>query len=335
MTAKDSSVEKYILDCIIELKNKANYNSHRINTFFAYSRKDNSIFGVLSALFIFNKYQNLLEKQEKTYLYDLKNLVYMLAQQYKNKDGGPSFNFYPTQPSEHFGGGYFMKHLDHFRLPDDIDDTFLYYSIYGTQPSQKQILLEQLLPRLQSDKGIDTWFGKKMPADHDVCAQSNFLHWAYSEQLGELELVKATEQHLLKEISNIKDNPKKIARHYIQTEIILYHYCRLLFEHPNCFLKYEKEKLINLIPLELNEMDSSSQNLYMICSALLGKSDFPNSLLAWDKFYFYVGAPLAPFMGANRLSTSSLFLLKWKNICIENALSAEYLLLVRNYRKFN
>ena len=101
--------------------------SVRKNDFWAYKRADDNVFGLASTLFLLKQNTRFFNKEQTLVFKEIEKNILSKFHLYQNKDGRETYNFYRTKPSRHFPNGIFMSRFDHFRLPDDIDDTALVY----------------------------------------------------------------------------------------------------------------------------------------------------------------------------------------------------------------
>jgi hypothetical protein len=314
------------------LLQKGENQSVRENRHWGYKRTDNSLFAISSGLFVLQNLEKYFSKEEKVLLRNLETEVLKLYPSYKNKDGKPTYNFYPTKPSRHFGGGYFMRHFDHFRLPDDIDDTalvFLTDKNLKNQISELQILLQ----KHQHSMGFwNTWFGKNMPEESDICAQINMLILYFSNDLENDVLAQNTLSYIVKAIPNFEKYPFLYARHYGSASLILYHFARFMALFPSSPLEIHKKQLKDICKNNLlKEKKLGEILIYEITLLKLGekreKQKFPEKM---PRFYTFIGAPFAPLRFWNKLAGIQLLLINWRSHFYQKALILEYEILWEN-----
>ncbi len=309
----------------------------RQNKFWKYNRKDNSIFTLATVNFILQN-QNLPEK----YLDRTKKIskkIESFYPLYKNKEDSPTYNFYRTKPSEHFPFGLLMHHLDHFRLPDDIDDTALIYLTKKNPESLKlkihfkkfsdTIPLEKWHKNATSGEIYNTWFGKKMPKEQDVCAILNVLYFVFQNQFKLENIDLNSIQYLTNQIENISKNPFMISRHYANSPLILYHYARFMQKFKVGEFEQKKSKLIELTLNKLTNEEVFLNRILMEIALL--KWGIPRQKIKvdlssdWSKgFYSFIGAPLAPFKIATFIASKHFTHIFWKSQLHEWALILEY-----------
>jgi hypothetical protein len=163
---------------------------------------------------------------------------------FKNKDGLDTYNFWPTTPSRHFPDGHLFGRFDHFRIPDDIDDTAMVY--LTTQPTRERLLwfkekltqhangaahwIRNTYPDYQRLRVYSTWFGKTMPIDFDACALSNLLYCVYQYELprNQYDTDSLRYLHDIVLSGRYLRNPFGCAPHYARSSLIAYHISRLM-----------------------------------------------------------------------------------------------------------
>jgi hypothetical protein len=300
--------------------------SIRENKFWRYKRQDNSLFALASSLFVLKKLSDSFDQQSLAAFHTFEKAVISQYPLFRNKDNKVSYNFYPTKPSRHFGNGYIMRHFDYFRLPDDIDDTamvFLTDSSLNIAFPDLVLLLEQ---HVHKTGVFNTWFGKNMPQEVDICANINMLLLFYEHGLQNHQIAENSMALLVSSIQHIESHSFMLARHYGNPVLILYHYARFMSCYPDTDLENYKNLLIqqaeNLISKQKNE---GHRMLLEICllkwCVKRAKVNFPKKI---EGFYTFIGAPLAPKIGANFFSGSSLSIIYWRSPLYQCALQIEY-----------
>jgi hypothetical protein len=315
--------------------------SVRKNDLWGYKRADDNIFALASTLFILQQNCRHLDEEKKVIFEKIESQIQAEFAKYQNKDGRLTYNFYKTKPSGHFPNGRFMRRFDHFRLPDDIDDTALIYLTANYTKEQTIELKNHLLAFTDQYRGskngkiYSTWLGKNMPKEQDVCALLNLMYLFFKHQV-ELD---STDHNTLEFIGNavkqIAKNPFQIARHYGHPALIIYHYARFMADFSFPALDKRKVELIG-ISHEIMEKEKSALFRMLLETALLKFGEKRNkieiNLNPEKQFYSFIGAPFAPFQNpASRLIAknqwSQIF---WKSEIHELALRLEYLCLFQN-----
>jgi hypothetical protein len=309
--------------------------SIRKNDFWGYKRADDNVFAMASTLFILQQYSHYFNDNERVIFEKIRTQIQSYFPKYQNKDGRLTYNFYRTQPSGHFPNGKFMGQFDHFRLPDDIDDTAMIYLCSKLTKEQTLWLKNHLLEFTDQYKGkpnqriYTTWMGKNMPKEQDVCALLNLMYLFFSHymELGQTDF--NTLEHLTESVEEITKNPFKIARHYAHPALIIYHYARFMADFNFPTLEVKKETLI-LIALELLKKEKVTHFRLLLETSLIKfgikREAIELNLNSEKEFYSFIGAPLAPFnnRAVRMIAENKWSKIFWKSEIHELALKLEY-----------
>ena len=261
------------------------FPSYRHNKYLFYRRPDTNIFYTANIVFILNQINEKVSEKSQTIIKHITEKAIKNYPDFQNKDGLKTYNFWKTKPSKHFPNGRIFKHFDHFRIPDDIDDTAL---IYLTLPhSREDVLWLKEKVKLhcfaspggglysippQGTKGLvySTWFGKNMPIEHDVCALCNLMYLFEKHQLPLNEYDEAVFAFLREVILQAKyiNNAFKVAHNYATTPLIIYHYARLLGNFAIPQIEVCRENLIVKIK-QLLDNELSTMNRVILETSLL------------------------------------------------------------------
>lgn len=309
----------------------------RFTPFWHYQRRENNIFALASALFILRELEPRLSSENRQKTAEISRLITREYPRFRNKDGRCTYNFYPTRPSRHFPNGYLMQYLDHFRLPDDIDDTALITLTLRTAKEEVQALkdlTESFAQDLPSGKRIyTTWYGKSMPKEQDACALLNLLYLFFAYELPLSRTDHDTLDFLRERAGKILTHPFELARHYATPALILYHYSR--------FMSLFRSPLDSLRPVIISSLQEAIKkekvfmNRLIMESALLkmGEERAPLDLsrLTFKGFHTFIGAPFAPFdhPWIRKWSARPAYQIFWRSDIHHKALLAEYLVLSR------
>jgi hypothetical protein len=270
------------------------FPSYRQNNYLFYKRPDTTIFYTATIVFILNQIKHKVSVKSQILIEKISEKAIKNYPSFQNKDGLKTYNFWQTKPSKHFPNGFIFRYLDHFRIPDDIDDTAL---VYLTLPHSKEDVLwlkEKL--KLHTDspltprggifvpplgvKGLSgaiysTWFGKNMPIEHDVCALCNLMYLFEKHQLPYNEYDEAVFVFLREVILREEyiTDAFKVAHNYATTPLIIYHYARLLGDFEIKQLEVCREKLIQKTNELLNNEQVEMNKVILETSLLkLGKN---------------------------------------------------------------
>ncbi|WP_435352823.1 hypothetical protein [Emticicia sp. SJ17W-69] len=240
------------------------FPSYRQNKFLFYKRPDTNIFYTATIVFILNQIKHKVSEKSQVIIEEITKRAVKNYPDFQNKDGLKTYNFWQTKPSNHFPNGFIFRYLDHFRIPDDIDDTAL---VYLTLPHAKEdvIWLKEKLKyhspispdgeikmvrntfkHYKNLKVYSTWFGKNMPIEFDVCALCNLMYLFEKHQLPYNEYDEAVFIFLREVILQEEyiSDAFKVAHNYATTPLIIYHYARLLGDFDIKQLEICREKLI-------------------------------------------------------------------------------------------
>ncbi|MCR9063750.1 MAG: hypothetical protein NXI00_07275 [Cytophagales bacterium] len=313
--------------------NKGLLPTFRVNRTFSYIRKDTSIFASASVAFILSEILTHLSEDQKIAVKSIIEAITQNFENYRNKDGLSTYNFWQTKPSLHFPNGYLFHRLKHFKLPDDIDDTSLIYVVNTANNTEVELLREKLKAHVGEDLVYDTWFGESMPKEKDVCALCNLMYLILSSGLPLNSHDIATLKYLNKSIVSgaYLENPFWVSRHYGSVALILYHFARLLYKFEVPQLDEARKWIIESIS-ELITIEKSPINrvLLGICALKLGvkikRINFDLNTFEDNRFYSFIGAPFAPFNNrvTNWIASKHWAIIGWKCRAHEIALLLEY-----------
>jgi hypothetical protein len=326
-------LNRFTSEILEELRKAPKNWALRYNTLWFYKRRENNVFSLASALFILQEIRPKADEETQKNIDEIAALVTPIFKLYKNKDGRETYNFYQTKPSRHFPNGYLMQHLDHFRLPDDIDDTALITFSLNTAVSDAEklkALTESFAETFPDGRKIyNTWYGKNMPKEQDVCTILNLFYLICHHNLPLSKTDMDSFSFLIEKIDLITSTPFEIARHYASPALILYHYARFMgrFSSP---LDTSKSRIIEIIYNVLATESVFMNRLILETSLLkLGEKRPPLDMedLTFKNFYTFIGAPLAPFSGkiVRKLSGLKATQMFWDSEIHNKALVAEYL----------
>lgn len=220
------------------------FPSVRSNPAIGYRRPDTNVFFTAITVFTLRQLRLLVSPESQQLISQIQERAVAAYPLFRNKDGLNTYNFWPTRPSQHFPNGYLFRHFDHFRIPDDIDDTAMVY--LTTQPTFNEInwLKAKLAQHANGTarqiqttfadycglRAYSTWFGKNMGIDFDACAMSNMLYclYQYGLSLDEHGTDSLTYLRAVVESGRYVSEPFRCAPHYARTSLIIYHLSRLI-----------------------------------------------------------------------------------------------------------
>ena len=221
------------------------FASVRHNTTVFYRRPDTNVFFTAVTVFTIQHIRAIVSPESQQLIDRIANRAVGAYPIFRNKDGLNTYNFWPTRPSQHFSNGYVFRHFEHFRIPDDIDDTAMVYLTAPFAPADRLWLKDKLgqhangsqpqrirntYPDYRLLRAYSTWFGKHMGVDFDACALSNILYCIYQYDLPRNEHDADSLMYLrsIVETGRYMANPFGCAPHYARTSLIIYHLSRLM-----------------------------------------------------------------------------------------------------------
>ncbi|TDE18486.1 hypothetical protein [Dyadobacter psychrotolerans] len=324
------------------------FPAYRVNNSIAYNRPDTTIF--FSAIIAFTL-QSIRPKTSAVIHKKIDLICEKVIGNYpdfQNKDGLKTYNFWKTIPSRHFPNGNLFRHFEHFRIPDDIDDTAFVY--LTTKPSQEELLwlkeklklhangvrqwIKNTYPEYKSLKAYSTWFGKNMYIEFDVSVLCNMLYCVFKY---ELPLNENDEASLLYVRSVIETDrylrvPFRCAHQYPRTALIIYHVARLIAAFDPEILKEIRKKLI-YDTVKLLNTATHAMDRVILSTSLLRLGVKPERILTenftaedFKGFYFFIAGLLTAYENpvVYKMSNLPIFHMQW--ICEAHCwtLLAEY-----------
>ena len=339
---QDTANRKYFPEGIFE--------SYRSNKYWHYRRPDTNIFFTAITIFTLNNIKEFLSSESQVLVEQVTKKAVSNYQFFKNKDGLNTYNFFRTNPSQHFPHGNILHRFNYFKIPDDIDDTAM---IYMTLPHTKEEAkwlqnklvnhsngfknqIKNTFSEYRNLKAYSTWFGKDMYIEFDACALSNMIYCqlSYGLELDEYgqDSVTYIQQTILS--NQYIEQPFRVAHQYAHTPLIMYHVMRLMnkFHIPAleiCRDKLERNILHFLGKEDLNFMDKvlleiSLKRPFTVNNNSVEAQTF--NAINTDSPFFIAGLLTAyenPIL--YKLSSSKLFHINWNCEAHSLALLAEWM----------
>lgn len=277
------------------------FPSYRQNNYLLYKRPDTNIFYTASIVFLLNQLKSYLPSASQAIINEITAKAIQNYPTFQNKDGLKTYNFWQTsidgRASNHFPNGYFFRRSEHFRLPDDIDDTSLIYLTSKVSKEEVIWLKEKLQLHANLSEGPErkrqvkntfkhykdlkvysTWFGKNMAIEFDACALCNLMYLFESYQLPYNEYDSDTFEYLsgIMERKEFISNPFLVSHNYATSPLIIYHLVRLLGDFTIEPLEHLRKELIEK-SLLLYEIEKVAMNKVLLQTALVKlsrKNDF-------------------------------------------------------------
>lgn len=345
------------------------FAAYRRNPLIGYQRPDTTIFFTAVIVFTLQKIRPLLSLQSQQLVEEIAQKALQNYPLFQNKDGLKTYNFWKTRPSRHFPNGHIFRHFDHFRIPDDVDDTAMIY--LTSQPTQEDLLwlkhkltlhanltqqtIRNTYPEYRSLCAYSTWFGKNMYIEFDVCVLTNLLYCIFEYQL-------PLNQHDTDSLAYIRSvietdryltEPFRCAHQYPRTAAIIYHVTRLMGAFEIAALEPIRAKVIadtqHLLKRPQHPLDElvlqtslmrlgvsppTTNRMQEILNRLQSPiSDEPNP---FEGFYFFIAGLLTAYENPllYQMARSPLFHIQWECEAHCWTLVAEYLALNQLYLDF-
>ena len=341
------------------------FPSVRHNPAIGYRRPDTNVFFTASTVFTLRQLRPVVSLESQRLIDQIQERAVAAYPLFRNKDGLNTYNFWPTRPSQHFPNGYLFHHFDHFRIPDDIDDTAMVYlatrsMVAGTTPADRPVRTDQpdelrwLQTKLAGHangttrqiqttfadyhhlRAYSTWFGKNMGIDFDACALSNILYCLYEYNLSPDRhgTDALTYLRAVVESGRYVSEPFRCSPHYARTSLIIYHLTRLIAAFNPPELALIRPRLITDAYHELTRATNRLERIVLSTSLLrLGqqptKVDLNSIEQDFGKFHFFIAGLLTAYEQPwlRRFADQPIVQMRWQCEAHCRALVAEYLTL--------
>ncbi len=269
------------------------FPSYRQNKYLFYKRPDTNIFYTASIVFVLNQLKSSLPADSQLIVEEITSKAIKNYSSFQNKDGLKTYNFWQTpkdgRVSNHFPNGYIFHRSEHFRLPDDIDDTSLVYLTSQASKDEVVWLKEKLQLHANLSEGptkkrqikntfkhykdleiYSTWFGKNMAIEFDACALCNLMYLFEEHQLPHNAYDIDTYQYLVGIVKRKEfiSHPFRVSHNYATAPLVIYHLARLLGGFANTPLESCRKELIELALL-LYQIEKVAMNKILLQTSLL------------------------------------------------------------------
>lgn len=254
---------------------KGIFPAQRSNSMLGYRRPDTTMFFSAISAFTLQCIRPFCSAESQAKIDEIHNAVTANYPDFQNKDGLKTFNFWKTKPSRHFPNGKWFRRFEHFRIPDDIDDTAFAY--LTTRPSQEELFwlkdkltlhangtklwIRNTYPEYKRLPAYSTWFGKNMYVEFDVSVLTNMLYCILHYKLPLNVHDEASLEYIRSVIETRRyiTAPFRCAHQYPRTPLIIYHLSRLVAAFDPPALQPIRKQLIrdteNLLKNTRNRMD--------------------------------------------------------------------------------
>ena len=222
------------------------FPSQRRKKALGYCREDSNVFFTALIAFTLQELAPRLPPAAQALVAEVAAKARATYPLYLSRSGQPTYNFYQTQPRQHFPHGYLLHRTLHFATPDDVDSTTLVYLSDPRPPAGNRWLKAKLLAHANTVKGwatagpaafrqrkiYSTWFGERMPIEFDASTLSNALVWALRTGLPLNEFDHDTLAFIEWVITSgtYRRDPLGVSAYYATAPLVAYHVGRLLAE---------------------------------------------------------------------------------------------------------
>jgi hypothetical protein len=314
---------------------KGIFEAYRSNKYLRYRRPDTNVFFTVITVFTLNNIKEFLSLESQLLVENITKKATKSYYLFKNKDGLNTYNFFQTNPSKHFPHGNLLHRFNHFKIPDDIDDTAMIYMTLPHTKEEAKWLQNKLITHSNNYKqqikntfseyknlnAYSTWFGKDMYIEFDACALSNMiycqLHFGLELDEHGDDSVKYIQQTILS--NQYIEQPFRVAHQYARTPLIMYHVMRLMNKFHIPDLEICREKLENDILHYLQKENLSFWDRVVLEISLKNKKVVevkPTVELLNDiktDYPFFIAGLLTAYENPllYKLSSSKLFHINW------------------------
>lgn len=317
-------------------------------------REDDNVFFTACIIHILQKLDGKLEEGEREVSQGIIGAALAAYPIFRNKDGLDTYNFWRTRPSGHFPNGKLMHRFEHFRIPDDIDDTALVFLTENATKERVGELREKLkghanlayrqarntLSEYRHLRAYSSFIGKNMYIDFDVCVLSNLMRLILMHFPSELNGYDRDSLHFICEVVRKGQHltmPYRVAPQYASTPLILYHLARLL-----PLLPKEYADIAPAVRDGLRQWHGKlavGMERLMLENALLRLNEptdagdgYPMTLAADEGFHYFIAGMLTAFEGSmvQRMAESPLTHLRYRCEAFNRVLLLENAVLRRN-----
>jgi hypothetical protein len=228
-------------------------------------KADNSIFFTGLIVFTLHQLEPYLQGEERVLCDSIVQRGIRSYVHYRNRKGGPSYNFWPSDRAVFFPNSTLLDHFkDSKQITDDLDDTGILYLGSGTPDSTARRLKVMMgahanghteaEARGQTGEGApgpvkritnsyratrdlpaySAWFGVKTPIEFDAGVFANVLYWIYACGLTTDVHDSASVLFLRYILAKRKywTDAAYASSYYPRTPVLIYHLARLLGRFP-------------------------------------------------------------------------------------------------------
>ncbi|GGM79591.1 hypothetical protein GCM10010967_09140 [Dyadobacter beijingensis] len=343
------------IDRIEALQSKGNalfpkgiFPAQRSNTMIGYRRPDTTMFFSAITAFTLQSIRKYCNTASQKQIDAIRGLVTANYPDFQNKDGLKTYNFWKTKPSRHFPNGRWFRRFEHFRIPDDIDDTAFAY--LTTDPTREELVwlkekltlhangtkrwIRNTYPEYQPLRAYSTWFGKHMYVEFDISVLCNMLYCILHYNLPLNEHDDASLEYIRSVIDTRRyiTAPFRCAHQYPRTPLIMYHAARLIAAFDPPALRSVKPQLLDDMENLLQTTRSGMDRVLLATSLMrFGRATQRIPVETYSEkdfkgFYFFIAGLLTAYENPvlYKLSVNPLVHMHWTCEAHCWALLAEY-----------
>ena len=342
---QQSNGDRYFLDGL--------FPASRANHLIGYTRPDTTLFFSVIIGFTLQSLRGRISADSQPLVDTIVERVKKNYPDFRNKDGLKTYNFWRTRPSRHFPNGYLFRHFEHFRIPDDLDDTAF---VYLTEtPTEEELLwlkdklaqhangtrqwIKNTYPEYRTLRAYSTWFGKTMYVEFDACVLSNILYciFQYKVPLNQHDTDSLQYIRSVIETDRYRTEPFRCAHQYPHTALIVYHVARLVAAFSPEALVPIRAKLVADTEVLLAQ-ETHPMYRVVLATSLLRLGEVPPRIAVenytshdFEAFFFFIAGLLTAYEHPvlYRLAPNKLFHMHWTCEAHCWTLLAEYEVLYR------
>lgn len=243
---------------------------------------DNIFFSAIIAMRLMRHAEHMPKASQKKSETILKN-VRKASENYKNKYGRISYNFWRTNPVSQFPGDAKRAANTRYHIPDDADDSAILLLVNKKSREEALALKKMLEENVPGKKrnihntlrkfhdvpAYSTWLGDRMPPEFDFCVMANVLYVISEYDILFTGNDWATVTFLRESFlyNYVQNKPHRISPQYKSETACLYHAAFLISAHSVPGLNEFKPNLIQRLNEKLPAAQTRGEAL-LLASAL-------------------------------------------------------------------
>ncbi|MFT7120803.1 MAG: hypothetical protein ACJAZ9_000980 [Neolewinella sp.] len=330
------------------------FPSQRKHPYFPYCREDSNIFYTALIAFTLLPLLDRLPEEDRLLLAGIVAGIRGNYPRYASLSTPGLYNFYRTNPSDHYPNGNILRRFKHFKLADDTDDTAI---INATREqvtdTELKVVRDELvrfsnlaskqikhpLRKYEKLPAHAVWFGSGvMPVEFDLCVMANILYFTFQQGSELNETDRASLDFIRRAVldGDVVNHPFLVSYYYPDPSVIFYHLARLatVMELPEEYLPVKE--IVAGLQVQLTQATSLVERL-LLSTALLKLGQQPNPVdytmdeleASFTSFSFFIAPMLAGTRSRimNYLAEFAVFQVEYVCEAYYYALALEYELL--------